>query len=288
MPKEVIYVQEEEDNIDEPMTYSWMLFFVVFIFILVISTAVVVGVAVSQYGDSLPQNIDIVVCERDREITLAQVTAIDQNMNFRRNIYIQTSLHDNGPANFTDISQVYYVNFTPVDPMNPEVLNEYFLAINTIKNVTNVPDVADHCMFLADQTVPFRFIQKANLFYGNRPRVFNFLRDKAETDFFATYFNYTAPCFVMETKLFDDIPQPGNVENFMLFSVSQQRLTLRNDFNRDIFVNADNVPLISNYTKQFSELVSSNPLFATFHVTGTEQVKANASLALFLNAQFVV
>jgi len=287
MSERVSYMTNENEP-EKKVSYEWMLCFVVVLFVLVISTVVVVGVAVSQYGDSLPQNIDVVIVERDRGITLSQVTSIDQNMNFRRNIYIQTANHANGPANFIGINNVYYINFTPIDPQSAEVLNEYFLAMNSIRNLTDVPDITDHAMFLADQTIPFRFIQKTHLFYGHRPRVFNIFRDKSETDFLQVYFNYTCPCFVVETTLFDQLPNPQTIQDFVLFSISQQRLTLRNDFNRDVFVNADNSALTLNFTKQFSELVTCNPLFATFHVTGTQTTIANQALAAFLLAQFVV
>lgn len=266
----------------EPTNYGWMALFVVFLFILVIATAVVIAVSVSQQSSNLPQEIDVIIVDRDRGLAQPQVNAINSNMAFRRNIYI-LGPHATGAADadFPNVTNVFYVNFVPVDPVSPTVLDEYFLAVQSIAGVAN------HAVFLADQTVPFRWIDKAYMFYGTRPRMFNIFRDTAETTFLAPYFNYTCPALVEDVSIFARLPDPPTVQNFVLFEISQARVTLRNDFNRDIFVNADNTQLIANYNQQFSELVNNTPLFATFHVTGTDQTFANAALAVFLSAQFV-
>jgi uncharacterized integral membrane protein len=280
MPRE--FLEEEEE---QPMTYSWMFAIVVILIILFIATITVVAVSVSQYGASLPADVDIVLIESANGILLPQAVAIDHNMNFRRNIYILTNIAGrvNGPATLNNIANIFYVVTGVLD------LNESFLFQNQIRGIANVPDIAPHAIFLADYTVPFQFIEKSFLFYGNRPRMFNIFRDTAETTFLASYFTYTVPTLVASIALLDEIGGvTGTVNDFVLFEISQERVVLRNDFNRDIFVNASNAAQVTNTTKQYSELDSINPLFATFHVTGTNQTTANESLAAFLTAEFLV
>jgi hypothetical protein len=281
MPREFIEEPEEEE---QPMSYSWMFAIVVILIILFIATITVVAVSVSQYSASLPTDIDIVLIESANGILLPQATAIDHNMNFRRNIYVLTNVtgRANGPATLGNIANIFYVVTGVLD------LNESFLFQNQIRGIANVPDIAPHAIFLADYTVPFQFIEKSFLFYGNRPRMFNIFRDTAETTFLASYFTYTVPTLVENVALLDEIGPLGTVNDYVLFEISQERVVLRNDFNRDIFVNASNAAQVTNTTKQYSELDSTPPLFATFHVTGTNQTTANESLAAFLLAEFII
>jgi hypothetical protein len=285
---------DEEVFVDPSMSYTWMFVIVAILIVLFVATITVLAVSVSQSFASLPADIDVVIIERDRGILLAQAIAINQNMNFRRNIYILTDTPGrvNGPANLShNIENAFFV----VDPnpnSTPEtVLNAYFLFQNKIKGITNVPDIAQHAIFLADQTVPFQFIQKSFFFYGTRPRMFNIFRDAAETTFLASYFTYTCPALVENLALLDELEAGGSavtVNDFVLFEIAQERVVLRNDFNRDIFVNASDAAQVTNTAKQYSLINGNPPLFSTFHITGTSQDVAAASLAAFLTAYFVV
>ncbi len=275
---------EFEEEEEQPMSYSWMFAIVVVLIILFIATITVVAVSVSQYDASLPTDIDIVLIESSNGILLPQATAIDNNMNFRRNIYVLTNIEGrvNGPATLGTIGNIFYIVTGDLD------LHESFLSQNQIRGIANVPDIAPHAMFLADYTVPFQFIQKSFLFYGNRPRMFNIFRDTAETTFLASYFTYTVPTLVENIALLDELGPTATLHDYVLFEISQERVVLRNDFNRDIFVNASNAAHVTNTTKQYAELDSTPPLFATFHITGTNQATANESLVAFLNSEFVV
>ena len=106
MPREFIEEPEEEE---QPMSYSWMFAIVVILIILFIATVTVVAVSVSQYSASLPTDIDIVLIESANGILLPQATAIDNNMNFRRNIYVLTNVAGrvNGPATIGNIANIF-------------------------------------------------------------------------------------------------------------------------------------------------------------------------------------
>lgn len=273
------------DEVDEPLTPGAMLIGLVFLIALVIATGVVIGLALSQKETTLPSPIDIVVYETPESVPVLepQLTAIVQNMPFRNNIYILTSnpARANGPANLTNISQAFFARVTLTGTTQEEVVREFFNFIPQLKDLSNVPNIADHFLFLGNQTVPFRTINTSTLFYNKRPRAFNVFRDTAEVTTLSPFFTYTAPCFVAQTKF-----AGVSIENFLLLSISQDRIVLRNDFMRDIFVNQDTGELQNNYNIQFSELVRKSPLFASFHVTGQNQTSAFEDLGRFLKQEF--
>lgn len=285
---------------NNPKLWIWILSIFIFLFIIAIIVLAVLSTENNQ--SSLPSTIDIVIIERSElDNTQQQVTAINDFMTFRNNIYILTSSHPDGEADFDNISNVFYVNFTESGTTYENQLNSYFLEMSAIKNKDNsVPNIQQHAIFLGDQTYPMRGVRKEYLFCnGSNPRLFNIFRDQSEINFFngstlsdnITIFNYTAPFLVSNLALFTDAPAVSTVEDFMLLELTEEQATLRSDLNRDILLKGvPGVDYIDNYQSQFTTLDDKPPYFATFHISGsigsTERQQAVNSLHDYLINKF--
>jgi hypothetical protein len=268
---------------EEPMTYGWMFVIVVFIIILFIVTITVVAVSVSQYNASLPSEVDIVIMETSKGIIVPQLLAINQHMGFRRNIYILTTSNASGPAFLNIVSNTYYVAYDSKTVNPQDNINSNFMFQYQIKNIPTVPDIADHAIFLADQTIPFQNVSKSLFYFGNRPRMFNIFRNDAETTYLSSFYNYTAPALIANLSI---LSNSSSVTDFVLFTISQERAVTRNEVNRDIFVNESTDYFAINTATQYTELNNNPPIFATFHDSGTNQTTADQNLLKFLNTQF--
>lgn len=268
---------------ERPMHSTSMLFCVVLLFVLIIAVGVVFGVALNEQTQSYPQDIDIVVIENNSGSLNAQVTAIANNLAFRRNIFIMTSEAGrvNGPANIPNVENAFYFVFAPSGITQKEKIKSYF------SGVSNIPEIASHFLFLGDYSVPFRIMSKNSFFYGTRPRAFNVFRDASELVYLEPFFSFTAPAIVGQTAFVNN-GQTDPMQTFVLLELSQDRAVLRNDFNRDIFVYTSDPIYVTNYNMQFSEITSNPPLFATFHVTGSDLNSGYDAVATFLNQQFIV
>jgi hypothetical protein len=270
-----------------------------------VATVIVVVLATNAAADDLPKDIDVVIIKRPlsvdsedsssgyRGIENEQVLAIDRNMPFRRNIYI---LSDGGSSSlsFPGVDRVYHVDFLPgVTPSDPEYekksLDEYFLYSPHIKDIKGVPDIAQHAIFLSDQTVPMRKILKPYLFIRERPRTFNIFRDASQMDLLGSYFNYTTPTLVEDLGILDDSDTVRSVKDFIFLKLTEDRITLRHDLNRDVLVLGDAEPserFVHNRKIQYKELTGQHaPLFATFHISGNIS-EANISIQTYLTTQF--
>lgn len=273
---------------DSPLTPGAMLFGLFALILLVIATGVVVGLALNEQQVSLPANVDLVVYEVPESSACleAQVVALTKNMGFRRNIYVLTTNPERSLGVCDYSGNCFFVPVAAPGPTQREVTEQMFANVALLTSVTDVPPIADRFMFLGNTTLPFRTVGESSLFYSSRPRAFNVFRDAAEVATLADYFTYTAPSVVGRTSFVGSTPA-DSIQNFLLFSISQDQIVVRNDFLRDVFVNGNTAQLTANYEAQFAKLESSAPLFATFHVTGADLAAGYAALGQFLTQRFV-
>lgn len=273
---------------DAPLTPGAMLFGLFALILLVVATGIVVGLALQEQNVSLPSPVDVVVYEiLDSTACIeAQVTAISNNLTFRRNIYILTTEPSRvlGIADF--VPNCFFVPVVAAGPSQREITEQMFANVSNLRSSDVIPHVADRFLFMGNTTVPFRNVSENSLFYGSRPRAFNVFRDVAEVATLVDYFTYTAPSLVGQFVFVGNNPLTS-IEDFLLFSISQDLIVVRNDFMRDVFVNRNSDMLIANYEAQFSKLDSSPPLFATFHVTGTDIQQGFNALGAYLTNHFI-
>ncbi len=230
---------------------KWMWILGSLFLLFLVASIVIVIVAVSNSGASLPKHIDLVLHDRGNGLLASQLKAVQKYMTFCHKIFVLS------PTKTGDIEGVTYIPFTSTN------VGEGFLAMATIA------DVADHAMYLGDSVYPFRKIRKTYLFFGDRPRMFNAFRDASEQVFFESAgYSYAEklPTFVVDIKILKEVNAAGGTTqaklNSLYFrSITEDRVVIRNDINREVFINdgaADNV------TKQFTKLDDYPPLFGTF------------------------
>lgn len=273
---------------DAPLTPGAMLFGLFALILFVIATGVVVGLALQEQQVNLPNQVDLVCYEipESQSCIEAQVVALSQNLKFRRNIYILTTNPERELGICDFVWGCYWVPCTAPGPTQKELNDQMFANVTQLVSLTDIPAIADRFMFFGNTTMPYRNVSENALFYSNRPRAFNIFRDAAEVATLQPYFTFTSPCCVGRTSFVDSSPSDA-ITNFMLFSMSQDQIVVRNDFLRDIFVNRNSQPLIDNYESQFNKLDSNPPLFATFHVTGNDIADAYTALGAYLTNHFV-
>jgi len=234
----------------------WLVLFTILFLIFLGATIGIIVQAVLDAEANLPKEVDAVIWERGRQVSLYQVHAIRKNMPFIKNVYV---LRD-GPSE-TLPGKCMYIPF----PVN-NTLQSAFLAVSDISGIH------PHAIFFGDYTWPLIKISKTYLFAGSRPRMFNFLREHAEQLFFSQYLNETVPTMVFEVQNLKDARVQSNdnpddtLRSLMMQEAGESRLVTRTDMNRDIFLNA---AYPDTMTKQIKELSSHTPLFATIHVSGS-------------------
>lgn len=275
----------------EPIHVSdkWMWIFSLIIIGFVIATIVLINVVINRDEDMLPDKVDIVVAVRpdhhNRNLLVNQVKSISKRMKFRRNIYILSPTANDGSAfGDTGVKNSYYVSFKPTtmddsDDFDQKLLNEMYLQMPLInKRKGQVPDIADHAIFMADMTFPMREIKKKYLFYGERPRMFNIFRDEAEVKYLSKemYLNYTVPTVVSDIALLKKVKKNAidrdrdyvsELTNFILFEITEKRATIMNTMNKDLIINGDQ-HMANNRVKQFKNTKDHLPYFVTFHISG--------------------
>lgn len=249
---------------------KWIWIFVVALLLFVVATIVIVIVAIEQTSENYPDDIDVVLYIRPNEPLrmsryIAQSKSIQRYMEWVRNIYVLT------PNPIVDTSLgVTFVNFTGTLPEAFEFMPQ-------------IEGIAEDAIFFSDQTLPFRTIKKSFLFSGNQPRMFNIFREQSEVNFFVDYLEPTMPTLVTDLiKLKED---PQTWQDLVFRVVTEERVTLRSDINRDIFI-VSNMP--ENAQKQFDKLINNRPLFATFHIgpANPDNDVSNNLINTFLTAEF--
>lgn len=263
-----------------------LLFFAFFIGIIVIMI-----VAIENSKQDLPDNIDVVLFQDSDTIrskrTEYLAKAMDKYMGFAKNVFVLSSTT---PAGRNDALGVTFVKFTP-DPDATFSVN----LVKAFESIPNIPNISDHAIFLTDQTVPFQKVYKTYLFYDNHPRLFNFFRNASVKRFFENYFENsendstfsidfskgydTIPAFVFQVDVLKTVK---TLQTLLFREVTEQRLVLREDLNRDVFVNGG---MLDNAAKQFKKVEDDEPLFVTFHMSG-DKVAANNSFNTFLKNNF--
>lgn len=250
--------------------WMWILG-VVFMVFLITSIAVVV-IAVTGNSSSLPKKIDIVLFDRGQGVLAPQLKAVKKYMLWVNTIYVLSTTADNGT-----VDGVTYVKFASADQ------NAAFLAIESIDGIS------DHALFLADYTFPCRKVLKQYLFYGDRPRLFNYFRDYAEEVFIADlgFQINTLATLVLNIPLLKEIKDETKlsaaetVNRYLFRATTEERVVVRNDMNREIYIDAT---IADNVTAQFAKLKSAPPVFATFH---SKDVDSLALLVTKLDVHFV-
>ena len=254
-------------------------FYYVFIFFLILflGTAIVL-IILANHGVSynLPEDVDLVIQDRGRGRTEAQINAVKRHMNWVRRIYVINTTRSGQVAG----DKVFYVQSTETDPL------QVYTQMPTI-----ISDLADHALFFDDRVFPLRSIRKRYFWYkGDHPRAFNLMPDSTIRQFFMMYeedpitdfASDTLPVFVGEME---SLKQLGNLKQWVFSEVTSERISLRNDFSRKVFVNAE---MLANSDKQLQGLLDSTPLFVTFSVSGTDQTAkdtANDHLVAWLNTK---
>lgn len=228
-------------------TWMWVFLFLIVAFLGGIVAVVIV--AVEEFHAELPEHIDVVLYERPNEPLrqsrhLAQIRLVQQHMPWVHQVFVLSPTRS-GPD---PESQVIYVHFSGT-------LDEAF------EYMADIPNVSNYALFLSDQTMPFREVKKTFLFNGTVPRMFNIFREESEVQFFAPYLETTLPCLATNMVKLKEPPQSWR--DLVFREVTEERLTLRNDLNRDIMVVSS---MAQNAHAQFQHLVDVPPLFATFHV----------------------
>jgi hypothetical protein len=263
--------EKEEEEEDPRFLRRWFWIFVVLLLLFLVATIVIVIIAIEENNESLPEQIDVVLYERPGQPLrlarhLTQITAIQKYMNWINHIYILSPTQ----TGVNDELNVTFVPFTGT-------LSEAF------EYMPDIPGIVDHSIFLSDQTYPFRDVKKSYMFSESQPRIFNIFREQSEVIFFATYLEETMPTLVTDLVKLREPPQTWT--DLVFREVTEERIILRNDINRDIFV-VSTMP--ENAQKQFEILQSSRPLFATFHISSADPNPdtSNNILNEFLSKEF--
>lgn len=238
---------------------KWMWISISLVIVFLVAALVIVVIATTGQSTQLPKDIDVILLDRNRGLLKAQLKAVKKYMGWCKRIRVM-SLTESG-----EIDGVTYTKLPAVEA-SQSVLDVAFIA------TASVDGISDHAIFLADYAIPFRSVPKSYLFYGTRPRLFNYFRDTAEEVFFTSILKYdlgTLPTFVYHTptvKLVNDDSKlatvSAKINQFIFQSVTEERVVVRNDMNREIFIDAT---LTDNADIQFAKLGSVAPVFATFH-----------------------
>lgn len=251
---------------------KWVWIFVAALLLFVVATIVIVIVAIEQTSETYPEVIDVVLYIRPNDPLrmsryIAQAKSVQLYMDWVRNIYVLSP----NDAISTSLLGVTFVRFSGT-------LAEAF------EFMPNIEGIAEDAVFLSDQTFPFRSVKKSFLFSGNQPRMFNIFREQSEVNFFSDYLEPTMPTLVTDlVKLRED---PQTWQDLVFRVVTEERVTLRSDINRDIFIVSN---MTSNAQKQFDKLTKHRPLFATFHIgpANPDNDVSNNLLNAFLTSEFV-
>jgi len=253
MPAEELTLRSREGSArSRPTTerrWLWILSLVFLVFML--ATLAVVVVAVTGNGSSLPKKIDVVLFDRGAGVVKAQIKAVQTYMKWCNALYVLSTTQNEVKDGVT------YVKIDSTD------LNTAFLAIESLDGI------AEHALFLADYTLPFRTVLKQYLFYNDRPRLFNYFRDYTE-EIFVTHMDFpveTLPTMVLnvatlkEVKDKTQLSATETVNRYIFRAITEERIVVRNDMNREIYIDGS---MEDNATIQFDKLKSQPPVFATF------------------------
>ena len=226
---------------------AWIWVFLVLIVLLLSGTVVVFILASQRASAALPDEVDVVLHVRPDNPTRAarhiyQARAVRKHMPWVRQVFV---LSPNEP----EVRATEFYTYVPFSGTGDEAYNF----------MPDIAGIANHAMFLADQTLPWRYVSKSFLFIQGQPRLFNYFRDTAEASFFQDYLETTWPALVADLPKLKE--EPRTWQNLVFREVTEEQLVLRNDMNRDVFVVSS---MATNSQLQFDALQAHAPLFATF------------------------
>ena len=254
-------MSKEEDLVGK----RWNLIILVLVVGLIAGIIVIVVLALENTSSTIPEQVDVVLYQStdpDRSARyVSQSKAVRKHMTWIRNIYLLSSTLPDTDNKDLRITVVNFKGSSYVD---------------AFQYMPSIPGIAEHAIFLSDMSYPFREIRKNYMFFQNRPRIFNLLRDKAEEQFLSEYFELpTMPILVASLEKLKD----ASWTQLVFKEITEERVVLREEMNRDVFVvNA----MLSNAKSQFDKLLSSPPLFATFHIS-SQPKESNELLNVFVN-----
>ncbi len=246
--------------------------FIFFIVLFAAATVTIVIIAVEQTNSSLPEKIDVVIYrppsgEASRlERYKHQARAVRENMNW--------------------VNQVFVLSASPVEGSDFEHVPFEGTHEEAFEFMPSVPNVQQYAVFLGDRTIPVSGIKKGYLFHLDRPRIANIFRNQSEVNLFEQYLELpTMPLFVADMNKLAE--EPRTWTDLVFREVTEERIVLRSDMNRDVFVIST---MLANANKQFDNLETLPPLFATFHVpTANNDLKvANDRLLEYLENAFPI
>ena len=253
-------------------TKRWIWLFLFLIVLFALATIIIIIVAMEQTKQNLPKNIDVVIYERPNDPNrlsrhIWQARAVHKYMNWIRRVFVLSSTQ-------TGEDEILKVTFVPFSG----TLTEAF------EFMPDIPDISKNAIFLSDMTFPFREVRKEFMFFDSNPRMFNIFREQSEVNFFTSYLELpTMPTLVTDLVKLKEPPQTWT--DLVFREVTEERVTLRSELNRDVFVVSS---MVTNAEKQFNKLTENSPLFATFHVSPTDPDPdtSNRLLNTFLGTEF--
>lgn len=242
---------------------AWMYAFIFFIILFLIAALVIIIIALVKTDGDLPDVVDVVLLDRNRERETGMRKAINKYMPWVNKIYVlspnKSGVHD----------EMTYINFSGTQSA-------------AFQAIPNIPFLSPHVMFLGDQTVPCRPVPKTYLFNGPRPRVFNILESQAVTDFFANYSEPVEPTMVADVEI---IRKSSTTDNYILRTALTEVVTVANHLRRNVYLIGNLTDWEKVIDSQLSQLEELPPLFVTVHLKeGTEHYTAlNNKWKDFLN-----
>jgi len=274
------YVSKGDDYASKGDDYAsvsretWFWVFVIVIIGFLGGVIAIIAVAIADVNNNLPDQIDAVIYDKGRGRYKAQIKAVQKYMGFINHIYVlsTSSLDENvGDGSIP-------VSFKVVSGATTQEL--------AFEEISQWDVIGENVMFLSDRTFPCYKIYKTYLFYSDRPRLFNVMQDQAEVNFFKDTadkdnpLNYWEDTIVTMVGKKEYMGNHNNVQEYLFDEITREQVVLRNDMNRNIFVNSANA---ASSATQFKNLESQRPLFATFHISGSDTGSANTTLVEWLN-----
>ena len=271
--------QAEEERLTkeaetELTNQRWGWIFVALILAFASASIVIIVLALESSGSCLPDTIDVVIYQSNNAARMsryiAQVKAVHKYMTWVNRVFILSANMSTMEDTVLNASVIHFPGAS---------------ASEAFEFMPDIPGISAHAIFLSDMTMPFRDVSKTFMFYQDRPRIFNIFREQSEVNFFANYLELpTMPVLATDLHKLKEPPQTWTDLVFRM--VTEERIVNREDMNRDIYVVST---MANNVQLQFDKLLSSPPLFATFHINATNDpnpILSNNLLAVFLEQQF--
>lgn len=264
--------QDPKISDEQKLEERWTWIIVALCLAFAVVTVVIVVMALEYVPEALPEQMDVVLYQSPETSRMMryvpQSKAVWRHMPWVNRVYVLSQFASPG---YDQALDVHFVAFTGT-------VSEAF------EFMPDIPEISSHAIFLGDMTVPFREVKKTYLFYQSIPRMFNVFREQSEVNFFQTYLELpTMPVLSTDMSKLKEPPQTW--QDLVYREVTEERVVNREDMNRDVFVVST---MLSNVQAQFDKLVSSPPLFATFHINPADpdHELANTTLTVFLIKQY--